>query len=106
MDTLRAMEPYDRLVAELLDSGASPGQMFGKPTLKVGTKAIACHFEDGVAFKLGAGTSEHTEALGLDGAKLFDPSGMGRAMKDWVWVPEAYAERWLAFGAAARQRVG
>jgi hypothetical protein len=100
------MEPYDRLVAELLDSGASPGQMFGKPTLKVGTKAIACHFEDGVAFKLGAGTSEHAEALGLDGAKLFDPSRMGRAMKDWVWVPQSYAERWLAFGEAACQRLG
>jgi hypothetical protein len=100
------MEPYDRLVAELIDTGATPGQMFGKPTLKVGTKAIACHFKDGVAFKLGAGTAEHTNALDLDGAKLFDPSGMGRAMKDWVWVPVAYADQWLQFGEAARQRLG
>jgi len=99
------MDPYDRLVAELIDTGASPGQMFGKPTLKVGSKAIACHFEDGVAFKLGSGTDEHASALELDGARLFDPSGMGRSMKDWVWVPQEHADRWLKLGTAARQRL-
>jgi hypothetical protein len=47
-----------------------------------------------LAFRLGAGTDAHAEALALPGAELFDPSGKGRPFKDWVSVPVAHAGRW------------
>ena len=79
--------------------------MFGKPTLKVGTKSIACLYNEGMAFKLGAGTHEHTEALSLPGSNVFDPSGTGRTMRDWAWVPTEHFTHWLEFADAAVQRV-
>jgi hypothetical protein len=96
---------YQRLVDDLSGHGVQAGQMFGKPTLKVGSKSIACLHNEGMAFKLGAGTPEHVEALALSGANLFDPSGTGRAMKDWAWVPVAHAAHWLGFANAAVQRL-
>jgi hypothetical protein len=100
----KSEQAYERLVADLAGHGVTAGQMFGKPTLKVGTKSIACLYNDGMAFKLGAGTAEHAEALALAGANLFDPSGTGRAMKDWAWVPVQHAKHWLEFADAAVQR--
>lgn len=52
-------------------------------------------FEDCMVFKLTGHV--HKEALSLDGAKLFDPSGKGRPMKEWVQVPFEYAEKWKTF---------
>jgi hypothetical protein len=99
-------QAYERLVADLSGRGVVAGQMFGKPTLKVGTKSVACLYNEGMAFKLTAGSDEHLEALALPGAGLFDPSGTGRSMKDWVWVPVQHTEHWLEFADAAVQRVG
>jgi hypothetical protein len=96
---------YEKLVADLSGHGVTAGQMFGKPTLKVGTKSVACLYNEGMAFKLTNGTDEHTEALALPGANLFDPSGTGRAMKDWVWVPVDHRTHWLEYADAAVQRV-
>jgi len=96
---------YERLVADLTRTGVTAGNMFGKPTLKVGTRSVACLYNEGMAFKLGAGTDEHVEALTLTGANLFDPSGTGRAMKDWVWVPVEHATHWAEFADAAVYRV-
>ena len=98
-------QAYERLVADLSGRGVVAGQMFGKPTLKVGTRSVACLYNEGMAFKLTAGTAEHTEALALAGANLFDPSGTGRAMKDWVWVPVEHATHWAEFADAAVYRV-
>ena len=36
----------------------------------------------------------HARALELAGARLFDPSAIGRPMKEWVEVPAASADRW------------
>ncbi len=66
--------------------------MFGMPTLKLDGKALAGIYGDALVFKL-AGDA-HAEALGLPGAHLFDPSGMGRPMKAWVVVPPAHAAQW------------
>ena len=44
---------------------------------------------------------DHAAALALEGAELFDPSGMGRAMKEWVVVPPDQAEAWPDLADAA-----
>src|SRR4051812_33798153 len=84
--------------------GAVKSQMFGKPCLKVNGKAFASLFDNEMVFKLtGDG---HKKALALDGAKLFDPSGKGRAMKEWVQVPYDYKDLWEDLAKAAIKYVG
>jgi hypothetical protein len=102
---MTARQEYEKLATDFSSAGVVTGQMFGKPTLNSGGKAIACLAGEAMAFRLGAGTAEHAEALALDGAELFDPSGAGRAMKDWVCVPVSSAGRWADFGEAALRRV-
>ena len=69
------------------------GQMFGTPCVKRESGKVAfCFWQDDAVFKL-VDESAREEALALEGATLFDP-GMGRAMKEWVLVPAAHAERW------------
>lgn len=95
---------YDLVIAAAIDRGAEAGKMFGMPTLKVGGKAFAGLFGDAVVFKLGG--EAHAGALALAGAQLFDPSGMGRPMREWVVVPAAHAKRWQALGQAAQAYAG
>src|SRR6476620_7022198 len=84
--------------------GAEQSQMFGKPCFKINGKAFVAFFNDCMVFKL---TGEmHKEALSLDGSELFDPSGKGRAMKEWVQVPYDYAAQWKKFAKAAFDYVG
>lgn len=47
----------------------------------------------------------HSEALSLDGARLFDPSGKGRPMKEWVQLPYDYADQWQRFSIEAMDYV-
>jgi hypothetical protein len=81
-------------VAEVLagESGAVRGQMMGMPTLYLGGKAFAGLWGDAMVFKLEG--DDHAAALALEGAALFDPSGIGRPMKAWVRVPVARAAEW------------
>lgn len=79
-------------------------QMFGKPCYKVNKKAFVSFFEDCMVFKLR--DEAHREALSLDGSKLFDPSGKGRAMKEWVQVPYDYKDQWQHFARHAAEYVG
>ena len=71
------------------------GQMFGKPCYKIYKKAFCCFFQNEMVFKLKG--EMHQEALSLGGSKLFDPSGKGRAMKEWVQVSFDYSSRWREF---------
>lgn len=82
---------------------AEAGQLFGKPCFKIHGKAFVCFFQDAIVFKLPP--DAHREALALDGAVLFDPSGKGRPMKEWVQVPADYQAQWPALAAAAQQYV-
>jgi len=79
--------------------GAEASQMFGKPCYKVNGKAFMSLFDKCLVVKLNGDT--HKEALSLDGAKLFDPSGKGRAMKEWVQLPYDYSSQWEKFAKAA-----
>ncbi len=79
--------------------GAEQSQMFGKPCFKTGGKAFMCLFENCMVFKLSGAV--HQEALGLPGSHLFDPSGRGRPMKEWVQVSYTHHQHWARFAKAA-----
>ena len=90
---------YDAVAAELTaTSSAITGKMFGMPCLKNNGKAFAGYFNNAMIFKLT--NPEHSEALALPDARLFDPMG-GRPMKEWVEVPVAHAAHWSALARAA-----
>jgi hypothetical protein len=95
-DTMRR---YEAVAAGLAARGVKASSMFGMPTLKLNGKAVAGLYGDAMTFKL-AGKG-HVEALRLDGAHLFDPSGMGRPMKAWVVVPVEHAAEWERLAALA-----
>lgn len=82
---------------------AVESQFFGKPCFKVNGKALVSFFQDAMVFKLNG--EVHQEALALDGAHLFDPSGKNRPMKEWVQVPYAYHEQWERFAREAMKYV-
>ena len=77
-------------------------QMMGMPCVKARGKMVL-GFSGGygaMVFKL-TEPEVHAEALALEGAQLFDPSGEGRPFKQWVVVPVAHADRWESFAEHA-----
>jgi hypothetical protein len=88
---------YEAVASEITSaSPATTGKMFGMPCLKnENGKAFAGFYEGAMVFKLTG--PAHAEALGLSGARLFDPMG-GRPMKEWVQVPDEHASRWSELG--------
>ncbi|WP_428541419.1 hypothetical protein [Profundibacter sp.] len=97
-----SQDEYTRVGQQI--TGAEQSQMFGKPCFKTGGKAFVAYFQDAMVFKLTG--DAHTRALALEGAQLFDPSGKGRAMKEWVQVPFAHKDLWPELASAARDYVG
>ena len=67
------------------EDGVAAGQLFGKACLKVHGKAFLARQNDVIVFKLNG--ASHAKAIGLDAASLWDPSGKGRPMKEWVALP-------------------
>lgn len=84
---------------------AEASQMFGKKCFKVGKggKPFVSFFQDCMVFKLKG--DDHKQAMALEGAYLFDPSGKGRTMKEWVQVPYDHAASWPVFAEAAHRYV-
>lgn len=82
---------------------AEKGQLFGKPCFKVEGKAFTCFFQDQMVFKLDP--ENHKLAMSMPAAKLFDPSGKGRPMKEWVQVPFEASEHWMELAESAFQFV-
>ena len=103
--SLDAHATYDAVVAEITASSpTTTGKMFGMPCLKNSNgKMFAGFFEGTMTFKLGG--AKHAEALALSGARLFDPSGRGRSMKEWVEVPSEHASMWLELAREALRYV-
>lgn len=103
---MTAEEDFKQVAAELADLGARISKMFGHPALKdQAGKVFASLQNDGaMVFRLVRDTPEHTAALALPGASLFDPSGQGKAIKDWVVVPHSSAKEWTALAEAALSR--
>ena len=82
---------------------AEQSQIFGKPCFKVKGKAFSCFFEDCMVFKLGG--QDHAEVMKLKGSKLFDPSGTGKAMREWVQVTAQHVEQWGSLAKKAARHV-
>jgi hypothetical protein len=99
-----AVTEYEKLAKSLIkntddEAAIQAGQMFGKPCLKVNGKAFLAQHKDAVIFKLT--DPHHTKALALSGANLWDPSGKGRAMKEWVAVPATEVKSYTTLAKAA-----
>lgn len=94
-------EAYHHAAAKV--KGAVESKLFGKPCYKIEKKAFCCFFEKDMVFKLTGKT--HEKALALKGAKLFDPSGKKRPMKEWVQVPHKHGDEWLKLAKAAAKYV-
>jgi hypothetical protein len=83
---------YDVIAAGHEAAGVKASSMFGRPTLKRDGKAIGGLWGDAMTFKLAPDAL--ADALRLEGARQFDPSGLGRPMKAWVVIPLEQSEEW------------
>lgn len=91
-------EDYFYKIGEQLDE-AQAGKLFGKPCFKINGKAFVCFFENNMVFKLSG--EDHSNALNIEKAKLFDPSSKNRPMKEWVQVPFESKASWKKLSKAA-----
>jgi hypothetical protein len=95
-----ALREYEKLVVSFAETdGITVSQMFGKACLKINGKAFVAQHLEAVIFKL-SGT-DYARALALTGAALWDPSGKGRPMKEWVALPVIASQYFDAFANAA-----
>ncbi|MFZ6654968.1 hypothetical protein [Undibacterium sp. TJN19] len=99
-----ALAEYEKLVLVFAGKeGISTGQMFGKLCLKVNGKAFIAQHKETVVFKLSA--EPHAKAMALADAQLWDPSGKGRPMKEWVALPATHAKKFAVLANAAMDYV-
>ena len=105
-NTVQAEQFYHTIGQKMskADSAITISQMFGKPCLKINSKAFVCFFHNEMVFKLGG--VAHGKALKILGTQLFDPSGKKRPMKEWVQVPFKYSKEWGKFAKEALAYVG
>lgn len=94
-----SLAAYEAIAAALAPREVAAGQMFGKRCLKHDGKAFAAYHQEAMAFKLAP--EAHARAIALSGARLWDPSGKGRPMKEWVQVPFDHASAWPELAEAA-----
>lgn len=78
--------------------------MFGKKCIKINGKAGIVLFKDCIVFKLPE--LAHAKALSLTQSLLWDPSGKGRAMKEWVQVTSEHKKYFKNFAQLAADYVG
>ncbi len=95
---------YNTLIEYLTDKyNAVSGQMFGKKCIKVSNKAAVALFKEYIIFKLPK--EDVSEALELEGSALWDPSGKGRAMKEWIQLPIEHKSRFKELSVKATRYV-
>jgi hypothetical protein len=80
------------------------GKLFGHPSLQENGKAFVLRYHDDLVFKLGRERVDNVLASHPE-AMRFDPSGKGRAMKDWLHVPFSLGVDWLTWAESARKFV-
>ena len=95
------MNDFESLVEELSsDPQVVRAKWFGKPCIHVNGKAFVVQFGPDLSFKFAG--EDHSKALSIEGAKIFDPRGKGNPFKEWGQIPGAQAARWLEFATAAK----
>jgi hypothetical protein len=77
--------------------------MFGKPCLTIKGKAFIAQHRDTIVFKLSG--KAHENALALSEATLWDPSGKGRAMKEWIALTCQHSQHFASFSKSAADYV-
>ena len=93
---MSAEDEYTKIVEYLVSArNATAGQMFGKKCIKINGKAGVAFFKDCLVFKLPE--EPHTLAMSLQDSVLWDPSGKGRAMKEWVQVSIEHKDKFEFF---------
>ena len=85
-----AQQLYESIGNAIID--AESIIMYGKLCYKIQSKAFIAFFNDCMVFKLSG--VQHTAAIAMPGAMLFDPSGKNRPMKEWVQLPFSQSEAW------------
>ena len=99
---------YREVVEALLsDPCVTESNMFGMPALKVGGKAFAGLWGNQLVVKIGAPRTQ--ELLKTKAGGSFDPSGMGRPMKEWIAIKEPASQakkKWLTLAEEAKAFVG
>jgi hypothetical protein len=83
---IKENSPLPALLKQVKSSEIS--QMFGKPCLKLNGKAFAAWHQECMIFKLKG--EEREEILKLKGAKMWDPSGKSRPMKEWIQLEQIH----------------
>ena len=102
---MSAETEYNNLVEYIGQThGGEAGQMFGKKCIKINGKTGIALFNECVVFKLPE--LELKKAMALAGSVLWDPSGKGRPMKEWVQVSIAHKAKFKEFAKAAAEYVG
>src|SRR5438045_3227109 len=97
----KAEEYFHKLTKEI--PGVVPGKMFGALCMKTPNGKLAAMFwKDNIVVKLTG--DEHSDALSLDGAELFEPM-KGRPMKEWVQIPFEYKSKWKKFATISAEGV-
>jgi len=78
---------------------AVKSSMFGVSCYKVHRKPFIMLHDNEIVCKLF--DEEHTKALKLKGAKLFNPLDNGQPMKNWVHIPFDYHDLWTTYAEKA-----
>lgn len=78
--------------------------MFGKKCIKVNGKAAVALFNESLVFKLPENSHKH--AMSIPGSILWEPSGKGRAMKEWVQVLLKHKSQFTDLSESAANYVG
>ncbi len=100
-----AIAAYAKLAAAFSENKCvETGQMFGKACLKVSGKAFIAQHQHHVVFKISG--EAHQTAMALSGATLWDPSGKGRPMKEWVALGAEHSRHFAALSTSAIEYVG
>jgi len=101
---MTAQQHFDKIGESLGRShSATTGQMFGKKCIKVGNKACIALYNEDIVFKIPR--EEVEELLALEGSVLWDPSGKGRAMKEWIQIPNAHSNQYIKLAKTSAEYI-
>jgi hypothetical protein len=78
---------------------AVKSSMFGVSCYKVHRKPFIMFYDNEIVCKLF--DDEHTNAMKLKGAKLFNPMDNGKPMTNWVHISFVYKDEWIIFAQKA-----